>query len=60
MPTGQIRKTHLGIQIADYPWVAAHMTPEQAAALVLDCFNRAVRQELELLDLECVEQPEGH
>jgi hypothetical protein len=25
-------------------WVAAHMTPEQAAESLLDCFKRAVRQ----------------
>jgi hypothetical protein len=29
------------------------MTDEQAAESVLDCFKRAVRQELELLSLEC-------
>jgi hypothetical protein len=28
-------------------WVAAHMTPEQAAASVLDVFKRTVAQELE-------------
>jgi hypothetical protein len=39
------------------PWVAAHMTPDQAAESVLDCFKRAVRQELELLELRCVEEP---
>jgi hypothetical protein len=33
------------------------MTPQQAAESVLDCFTRAVRQELELLDLECVVRP---
>jgi hypothetical protein len=31
------------------------MTPEQAADAVLDAFKRAVRQELELLELECNE-----
>jgi hypothetical protein len=35
--------------------VADHLTPDQAAASVPDCFKRAVRQELELLDLECRE-----
>jgi len=29
------------------------MTPEQAAESVLDCFKRAVKQEVELLDLSC-------
>jgi hypothetical protein len=33
------------------------MTPEQAAESLLDCFKRAVRQELELLEVECVEEP---
>ena len=41
---------------ADEQWVATHMTPEQAAESVLDCFKRAVRQELELLELQCREQ----
>ena len=30
---------------------------EQAAESVLDCFKRAVRQELELLELECRHAP---
>ena len=34
-------------------WVAAHMTPEQAAASVLDVFKRQLAQKLELLGLEC-------
>ena len=34
---------------ADEQWVADHMMPGQAAESVLDCFRRAVRQELELL-----------
>jgi hypothetical protein len=38
---------------AEKQWVAAHFTPEQAAASVLDCFKRAVVAELKLLDLEC-------
>jgi len=38
---------------ANEQWVAANMTPTQAAESVLDCFRRAVRQELELLDLKC-------
>ena len=33
-------------------WVAAHMTPEQAAESLLDTFKRAVRQELELLEVQ--------
>ena len=33
----------------------AHMTPEQAAESVLDSFCRAVRQELELLELDCLD-----
>ena len=36
-------------------WLAAHMTPEQAAESVLDQFKRAVLAELELLDVRCVE-----
>ena len=36
-------------------WVAAHMTPEQAAESLLDTFRRAVRQELELLEVQCIE-----
>ena len=42
---------------ADDQWVAAHMTPEQAAESVLDCFKRAVRQGMELLDVKCVDTP---
>jgi hypothetical protein len=38
---------------ADEQWVAPHITPEQAAESVLDCFKRAVAGELELLDLKC-------
>ena len=37
---------------ANEQWVAVHMTTERAAESVLDCFKRAVRQELELLDLK--------
>jgi hypothetical protein len=36
---------------ADEQWVADHLTPDQAAASVPDCFKLAVRQELEMLDL---------
>jgi hypothetical protein len=32
------------------------MTRQQAAESLLDCFKRAVKQELELLEMEC---PEG-
>jgi hypothetical protein len=35
---------------ANEQWVADHMTPEQAGESVLDCFKRAVRQELEAPD----------
>ena len=35
--------------------VAAHMTSQQAAESLLDTFKRAVRRELELLEVECVE-----
>jgi hypothetical protein len=38
---------------ADEQWVADHLTPKQSAESVLDCFKRAVRQDLELLELEC-------
>ena len=37
-------------------YVAAHMTPEQAAESVLDQFKRAVAGELELLVVECHEE----
>ncbi len=36
---------------ADQEWTAEHMTPEQAAAAVMDRFVRVVRQELELIEL---------
>jgi hypothetical protein len=35
--------------------VADHMTAEQAEASLLDCFRRADRQELELLELRSIE-----
>ena len=41
-------------QYANDQWVADHLTLEQAAESVLDCFKRAVQQELELLEVECV------
>ena len=37
-------------------WVADHMTPEQGTESVLDCFKRAVRKELELLELWCADE----
>ena len=37
-------------------WLAAHMTAEQAADSVLDQFKRAVRAELELLEVACVDE----
>ena len=40
---------------ANEQWVADYMTPEQAAASVLDTFKMAVRQELEFLDPDCVD-----
>ena len=40
----------------DERWVANHMTPKQAAESVLDEFKRAVRQELELLEVKCVDR----
>lgn len=43
-------------EYANDQWLAAHMTPEQAAESVLDQFKRAVRGELELLEVECVEE----
>ena len=42
---------------ADEQWVALYMKPEQATESVLDCFKRALREELELLNLECRESP---
>jgi hypothetical protein len=33
-------------------WVPTHLTPEQAAAFVLDCFKRTVQSELKLLEVE--------
>jgi len=40
---------------ADDQWLPAHATPEQAAAIVLDTFKRAVAAELEMLAVECQE-----
>jgi hypothetical protein len=40
---------------ADEQWVADHMTDQQAAEAVLDCFKRAVAGELELLELKCAD-----
>lgn len=47
----RLRLRELCEQYANDQWQAAHMTPEQAAESVLDCFRRAVMQELELLEL---------
>jgi len=44
-------------QFANEQWVAAHMTPEQAAESVLDTLKRAVRAELELLEVRCEDDP---
>ena len=38
---------------ADEQWVADHITDEQVAASMFVCFQRALRYELELLDLHC-------
>lgn len=40
---------------ANDQWSAAHMTAEQAADALLEQFRRAVLQELELLQVECVD-----
>jgi hypothetical protein len=42
---------------ANDQWVAVHLTDELAAASVLDCFKRTIRQELELLELRCESWP---
>lgn len=42
-------------QFANDQWSAAHMTPEQAADALREQFRRAVLQELELLQVECVD-----
>lgn len=36
-------------RFADEQWVAEHMTPDQAAASVLDQFRRALSAEVEML-----------
>lgn len=36
-------------------WIAAHMTPEQAAESVLEQFRRTVLAELEMLEVDCIE-----
>lgn len=43
-------------QYANDQWVAAHMWPDQVGESLLDCCKRAAMQELELLELECVEE----
>jgi hypothetical protein len=50
-----LRLRELCERFANDQWTAAHMTPEQAADALLDQFRRAVLQELELLQVECVE-----
>lgn len=42
-------------QFANDQWSAAHMTPQQAAEALREQFRRAVLQELELLQVECVD-----
>jgi hypothetical protein len=41
-------------QYANEQWVADHLTLEEAADSVLESFRRAVRQELELLELKAL------
>jgi hypothetical protein len=53
----RIERWEVRLRDANEQWVAAHMTPEQDAGSVLDCFKPAVQQELEMLDVECREQP---
>jgi hypothetical protein len=53
-------QNHLGLRdlcqrYCDERWFAAHMKTGQAADSLLDEFKKAVRQELELLEVECVE-----
>lgn len=36
-------------------WMPPHVSPQRKAELVLDHFQRAVFQELMLLDIECIE-----
>ena len=43
-------------QYANDQWVADHMTAEQAAESMLDCFRRAMVQELELLEPVCFDK----
>jgi hypothetical protein len=40
-------------QFVDEQWVAVHLPADQAAESVLREFKRAVRAELELLELKC-------
>lgn len=40
-------------------WFAAHATDELAAEALLEQFRRAVKAELELLDVRVVRPPEG-
>jgi hypothetical protein len=47
----RLRLRELCQRYIDDQWVAAHMTNEQAAESLLDQFKRAVRAELELLEV---------
>jgi hypothetical protein len=40
-------------RFADEQWVAVHLPPAQSAEAVLREFERAVRAELELLEMTC-------
>ena len=43
-------------QFVDEQWVAVHLAADRAAESVLREFKRAVRAELELLDVRCQEK----
>ena len=54
---------HLGLRAlcenyANDQWLAAHMTAELAGESVLDQFKRAVKGELEMLLVQCVDDDE--
>lgn len=44
-------------RFADERWMAAHMTPQQAAESVLDEFRKAVAAELAMLDVHVEDEP---
>jgi hypothetical protein len=60
-----LHRSHRGLQnlglrelcqrYCDERWIAAHLTPEQAAESVLDEFKRVVQQVMELLEVESAE-----